>query len=411
MTSASPVGPASPERIVVVGGGLAGLRTVEELRAREYAGAVTLVGAEKRPPYDRPPLSKRVMKGELADTTLRDDLDALGAQVRLGEAATGFEPPVVQGSVVQGGVLRTHQGEHRFDRLVLATGATPVALPGTGRQRFLRTLDDALTLRGLLRPGLRLAIVGAGWIGAELATAAAAHGCQVTVLEAAAAPLTVAVGAEVGALTAPWYAAAGVELRLGQAVESVEPGGLALAGGGWLAADEIVTAVGVRPETGWLEGSDVAVDNGVAVDEQLRTSVPGVFAAGDCMAFWSLRYRRRLRFEHWDMALRAPAVLAGNLLGGTDAYDPVPYFWSEQFGRMIQYVGFHGGADRMILRGDPTAERWAVCWLAGDLLVALLTVSYPRDLAQGRRVIESGAPIDVARISDPTIPLRDAVRD
>jgi NADPH-dependent 2,4-dienoyl-CoA reductase/sulfur reductase-like enzyme len=366
---------------------------------------VTLVGAEKRPPYDRPPLSKRVMKGELADTTLRDDLDALGAQVRLGETATGFEPPVVND-----GVLRTDLGEHGFDRLVLATGATPITLPGTGRQRFLRTLDDALTLRGLLRPGLRLAIVGAGWIGAELATAAAAHGCQVTVLEAAAAPLTAAVGAEVGALTAPWYAAAGVELRLGQPVASVEPGGLALAGGGWLAADEIVTAVGVRPETGWLEGSDVAVDNGVAVDEQLRTSVPGVFAAGDCMAFWSLRYRRRLRFEHWDMALRAPAVLAGNLLGGTDAYDPVPYFWSEQFGRMIQYVGFHGGADRMILRGDPTAERWAVCWLAGDLLVALLTVSYPRDLAQGRRVIESGAPVDVARISDPAIPLRDAVR-
>jgi len=405
MTPTRPSGPARPERVVVVGGGLAGLRTVEELRARGYAGEVALVGAEKRPPYDRPPLSKRVMAGELADTTLRDSLDALGAELRLGETATGLEPPSLNG-----GVLRTDQGEHGFDQLVLATGATPVALPGRGRQRFLRTLDEALTLRGLLRPGLRLAIVGAGWIGAELATAAAAHGCQVTVLEAASAPLTAAVGAEVGALTAPWYGAAGVELRLGQPVESVEPGGLALAGGGWLAADEIVTAVGVRPEVGWLEGSGVALANGVAVDEQLRTSVPGVFAVGDCMAFWSLRYRRRLRFEHWDMALRAPAVLAGNLLGGTNAYDPVPYFWSEQFGRMIQYVGFHGGADRMILRGDPAAQRWAVCWLAGDLLVALLTVNFPRDLAQGRRVIESGTPVDPARLSDPGILLRDAVR-
>ncbi len=410
MTSASPENPAGPERIVVVGGGLAGLRTIEELRARGYAGAVTLVGAEKRPPYDRPPLSKRLMAGKLADTTLRDDLDTLGGELRLGETATGLEPPVVNGGAGSGGMLRTDQGEHGFDRLVLATGATPVALPGTGRQRFLRTLDEALTLRALLRPGLRLAIVGAGWIGAELATAAAARGCQVTVLEAAKAPLTAAVGAEVGALTAPWYAAAGVELRLDQPVESVELGGLALAGGGWLAADEIVTAVGVRPEVGWLDGSGVALDNGVVVDEQLRTSVPGVFAAGDCMAFWSLRYRRRLRFEHWDMALRAPAVLAGNLLGGTDAYDPVPYFWSEQFGRMIQYVGFHGGADRMILRGDPTAERWEACWLAGDLLVALLTVNFPRDLAQGRRVIESGTPVDAARLSDPGILVRDAVR-
>ncbi len=404
-TPVSPEIPASPERIVVVGGGLAGLRTVEELRARGYAGAVTLVGAEKRPPYDRPPLSKRLMTGELADTTLRDDLDALGAQLRLGEAATGLEP-----GDLRGGVLRTDRGGYGFDRLVLATGATPVALPGGGRQRFLRTLDEALTLRTLLRPGLRLAIVGAGWIGAELATAAAAHGCRVTVLEAAAAPLTAAVGAEVGALTAPWYAAAGVELRLRQPVESIEPGGLALAGGGWLAADEIVTAVGVRPEVGWLDGSGVVLDNGVAVDEQLRTSVPGVYAAGDCMAFWSRRYRRRLRFEHWDMALRAPAVLAGNLLGGTDAYDPVPYFWSEQFGRMIQYVGFHGGADRMILRGDPAADQWGACWLAGELLVALLTVSSPRDLAQGRRVIESGTPVDAARLSDPAIPVRDAVR-
>jgi 3-phenylpropionate/trans-cinnamate dioxygenase ferredoxin reductase component len=391
---------ASPERIVLAGGGLAGLRTLEVLRARGYSGAVTLVGAEKRLPYDRPPLSKRVMLGELEDTTLREDLHGLGGEVRLGETATGLEP----------GLLRTDQGEHRFDRLVLATGATPVALPGTGPQRFLRTLDEALTLRALLRPGLRLAIVGAGWIGAELATAAVAQGCRVTVVEAAAAPLTAAVGAEVGALTAPWYAAAGVELRLGQPVESVEPGGLALAGGGWLGADEMVTAVGVRPEVGWLKGSGVALDNGVAVDEQLRTSVPGVFAAGDCMAFWSLRYGRRLRFEHWDVALRSPDVLAGNLLGGTDAYDPVPYFWSEQFGRMIQYVGFHGAADRMILRGDPAERRWAACWLAGDLLVALLTVNFPRDLAQGRRVIESGTPVDAERLSDPAVLIRDAVR-
>jgi len=390
---------AGPERIVVVGGGLAGLRTVEELRARGFAGQVTLVGAETRPPYDRPPLSKRLMAGELADTTLREDLATLGMQLRLGETAAGLSP----------GVLRTDRGEHRFDRLVLATGATPVALPGRGRQWFLRTLDDALALRALLRPGLRLAIVGAGWIGAELATAAAAQGAQVTVLEAAAAPLAGAVGAKVGALTAGWYEEAGVELRLGQPVESVEPGGLALPGGGWLAADEVVTAAGVRPEVGWLDGSGVAIDRGVATDERLRTSLPGVFAVGDCAAFWSLRYRRRLRFEHWDVALQAPAVVAANLLGATNTYDPVPYFWSEQFGRMIQYVGFHGGADRMMLRGDPAARQWSVCWLAGDLLVALLAVNSPRDQIQARRVIQAAAPVDVARLSDPAIPVRDAV--
>jgi 3-phenylpropionate/trans-cinnamate dioxygenase ferredoxin reductase component len=394
----SPASSARPGRIVVVGGGLAGLRTAEELRAREYAGAVTLVGAEARPPYDRPPLSKRLMAGELDDTTLRDDLATLDVGVRLGETATGLDD----------GLLRTDRGEHEFDRLVLATGAEPVALPGPGPQRFLRTLDDALALRARLAPGLRLAIVGAGWIGAELATAAAARGCRVTVVEAAAAPLAAGVGAEVGALTAGWYEAAGVELRLRQPVESVQPGGLALAGGGWLAADEVITAVGVRPAVGWLEGSGIALDNGVAADERLRASRPGVFAVGDAAAFWSLRYRRRLRFEHWDVALRAPAVVAANLMGGTDTYDPVPYFWSEQFGRMMQYAGFHGDAERMVLRGDPAARRWGACWLASGRLVALLAVDSPRDLAQGRRLIEAAAAVDAGRLSDPEIPVRDA---
>lgn len=395
----SPASSASPERIVVAGAGLAGLRTVEELRAAGYTGTVTLVGAETRPPYDRPPLSKRLMTGELDDTTLRDDMHVLDVELCLGQAATGLAD----------GVLRAGRAEHRYDRLVLATGATPVALPGSGRQRFLRTLDDALALRALLRPGLRLAIIGAGWIGAELATAAAAAGCHVTVLEAAAAPLTAALGAELGGLTAPWYQEAGVELRLGEQVASVEPDGLALAGGGWLPADEVVTAVGVRPEVGWLDGSGITIDNGVAADEQLRTSLPGVFAVGDCMAFWSLRYRRRLRFEHWDVALRAPAVAAANLIGGAETYDPVPYFWSEQFGRMVQYIGFHGAAERMLLRGDPGERQWSVCWLAGDLLLALLAVNSPRDLAQGRRIIQAETPVDPGRLSDPGTPLRDAL--
>ena len=165
-------------------------------------------------------------------------------------------------------------------------------------------------------------MVGAGWIGAELATTAALRGCQVTVVEAASAPLAGALGAEVGSRTMPWYAAAGVELRLGQPVESVEPGGLVLPGGGWLAADEIVTAVGVRPEVSWLAGSGVQLENGVAVDEGLRSSVPGVYAAGDCAAFTSRRYRCRLRVEHWDSALHAPGVVAANILGGERGVRP-----------------------------------------------------------------------------------------
>jgi 3-phenylpropionate/trans-cinnamate dioxygenase ferredoxin reductase component len=413
------------ERVVIAGAGLAGLRTAEELRARGYEGAITMIGAERRPPYDRPPLTKKLMTGELDDTTLAADPAALGLDLRLAEAATGLSE----------GVLRTGRGEHPYDALVVATGAAPVGLPGTGRQCYLRTLDDALELRSALRPGTRLAIVGAGWIGAELATAAARRGCRVTVVEAAPAPLAGAIGAQVGSRTVAWYEAAGVDLRLSQPVESVEPGGLALAGGQWLAADRVVTAVGVRPETGWLAGSGLKLENGVAVDERLRTSVPGIYAAGDCAAFVSRRYRRRLRVEHWDSALHAPEVVAANILGGDEVYDPVPYFWSEQFGRMVQYAGHHSGADRLVWRGDPAGRQWTACWLsgarpgkhagagdsagagddagAGDLdaerLVALLTVGRPRDLLQGRRLIAAGQAVDPARLTDPGVAVRDAV--
>jgi NADPH-dependent 2,4-dienoyl-CoA reductase/sulfur reductase-like enzyme len=395
------------ERVVIAGAGLAGLRTAEELRGRGYPGAITMVGAEPRPPYDRPPLTKKFMTGQLDDTTLAADPAALGLDLRLDEAATG----------VDGGVLRTDRAEYPFDALVAATGAAPVGLPGGGGQRFLRTFDDARTLRDALLPGTRLAVVGAGWIGAELATTARARGCQVTVVEAAAAPLAGALGGDVGSVTVPWYADAGVDLQLGQPVESVEHDGLVLPGGGWLPADLTVVAVGVRPQVGWLAGSPVRLDNGVAVDGRLRASVPGVYAAGDCGAFASARYGRRLRVEHWDNALHAPRVVAANILGGDEIYDPVPYFWSEQFGRMVQYAGHHGAADRLIWRGDPAGREWAVCWLAGpgtadgdgERLVALLTVGRPRDLLQGRRVIAAGGAVDPARLADPGIPVRDAV--
>jgi 3-phenylpropionate/trans-cinnamate dioxygenase ferredoxin reductase subunit len=419
------------ERVVIAGAGLAGLRTAEELRSAGFTGSITMVGAERRPPYDRPPLTKKFMTGELDDTTLAADPAALRLDLRLGEAATGLGEAV----------LRTDRGEYGFDALVVATGASPARLPGSGPQRFLRTLDDALEIRSALRPGSRLVVVGAGWIGAELATAAARRGCQVTVVEAAQAPVAGALGAQVGAMMVPWYAESGVELRLGQPVEAVEPGGLALPGGGWLAADQIVTAVGVRPQIGWLAGSGVMLANGVAVDERLRTSVPGVYAAGDCAAFVSRRYRTRLRVEHWDSALHAPEVVAANILGADAVYDPVPYFWSEQFGRMVQYAGHHTSADRLVWRGDPAERQWAACWLSGpgsrvdaetadgagagseagarsgtgagtagaNRLVALLAVGRPRDLVQGRRLIGEGATVDPVRLADPVTAVRDTV--
>ncbi len=387
-----------PAKVVVVGAGLAGLRAAEELRARGYDGALTLIGAERRLPYDRPPLSKKLLTGDIDDTSLRPDLESLAVDVRLGEPAVELRDRIV----------RTSAAEYEWDALVLATGAVPVLLPGDGPQRVLRTADDALALRESLQPGVRLVIVGAGWIGAELATAATARGAVVTVLEAANAPLAAALGAEAGQATAAWYASAGVELRLGQSVAAIRTGGVALASGGFLAADVVVAAVGVRPAVSWLAGSGVRLENGIAADAQLRTSVPGVFAVGDCASFWSRRYQRRLRFEHWDIALHAPEVAAANILGENAEYNPVPYFWSEQFGRMVQYAGWHGAAERLIWRGDPAGAKWAACWLAGDRLVAALTVGLPRDLLQARRLIEAGSRVDPGKLADPGLALRDS---
>lgn len=384
--------------VVVVGAGLAGVRSVEALRARGFDGRVTLVGEEPHRPYDRPPLSKAVLLGE-ADSSFVDlDLEALAVDFRPGVAAKGLRE----------GVVETTEGEIAYDGLVIATGAEPVTLRGEGVQHVLRTLDDALELRSLLVPGAKVAIIGAGWIGAEVATAAVRAGCAVTVVEAAAAPLAHAVGADAGAHTVPWYDS--VDLRLDTMVSSVEPGGLDLVGGGWIEADVVVTGIGVRPSIEWLAGSDIDLHNGVVTDEHLRTSLPGVVAVGDCAAWWSRRFGTRLRVEHWDNALAAPEVAAATLLGEQAVYDPVPYFWSEQFGHMVQYAGHQADA-RLLLRGDPSAGgKWAICWLTGDdRLAAILTVDRPRDLVQGRRIVEGGQRLDPSRLKDPEVAVRDCV--
>ncbi|MFF0246739.1 NAD(P)/FAD-dependent oxidoreductase [Streptosporangium sandarakinum] len=382
---------------MVVGAGLAGVRSVEALRARGFAGTITLIGEERHRPYDRPPLSKAVLLGGTDSTVVDSDLGALEVSFRPGAAAKGLRP----------GVVETTEGELPYDGLVIATGARPVRLLGDGPQHVLRTIDDALGLRALFAPGVKVAVVGAGWIGAEVTTAARRAGCEVTVVEAADVPLAAALG-PVGAWTVPWYEQAGVDLRLGSAVASVDHGGLTLAGGSAVEADVVVTGVGVRPAVEWLAGSGIGLDDGVVTDEHLRTSLPGVVAVGDCAAWWSRRYGRRLRVEHWDNALNAPEVAVASLMGEEAVYDPVPYFWSEQFGHMVQYAGRHDGG-RMVMRGDPgTDPKWGACWVDDrDRLVAVLSVDRPRDLVQGRRLIEGGRPLDVERLADPAVALRD----
>jgi 3-phenylpropionate/trans-cinnamate dioxygenase ferredoxin reductase subunit len=388
------------DRVVVVGAGLAGARSVQELRAQGFRGQVVLLGVEAHLPYDRPPLSKELLLGRAHDPVLDVPWPQLDVELRLATRATGLRP----------GVVETDRAEVPYDGLVVATGARarlPPALQGP-QVHVLRTVDDARRLRAALRPGVRVVVVGAGWIGAEVATAAAAAGCACTVVEAASAPLAGALG-DVGAHTVPWYAAAGVELLLSRTVDAVEPGGVLLDAGDRLPAEVVVVGVGATPDTDWLDGTGLVLDHGLAVDEHLATSQPAVVGAGDCTARWSPRFATRLRVEHWDEALHAPTAAVATLLGRPTVHDPVPYFWSEQLGHRLQHVGHAAGADTVVHRGAPGApEGWSVGWLIGARLVALLAVDRPRDLAQARRRIADGAPVDRDRLADPAVPLKQA---
>ncbi|MBS2536844.1 FAD-dependent oxidoreductase [Catenulispora sp. NF23] len=386
------------ERVLVVGGGMAGLHTVRSLREKGFQGAITFLGAEQHAPYDRPPLSKAVLTGsgrateqEVGELAFAFDFAEAEVDCRFGERAVAWAP----------GVVSTETGvELRYDRLVVATGSEPIRL---GFGETLRTYEDAVRLRERINGGKPMAIVGAGWIGAEVATAARDAGTEVVIHEARERPLAAVFPPQVGEAMAGWYAQAGAALRCSDPVDGPPPG-----------TDHTLVAVGARPDTRWLgEAFHRAKDGSLLVSEHLETNVPGVFAVGDVAAYRSVRYGgRHIRVEHWDNALRGPQALVPNVLEGVGAavHDPVPYFWSEQFGRMVQYVGHHTSADRMVLRGDLAAATWSVCWLdPHGRLTAVLAVGRPRDLAQGRRLVTAAAVLDAARVADAGEALTSAV--
>ncbi|MFF7488153.1 NAD(P)/FAD-dependent oxidoreductase [Streptomyces luteogriseus] len=403
-------GSSAPWRVVVAGAGMAGVQTAVALREQGFAGDVILIGAEPHQPYDRPPLSKAVLLGKSEGSAFDVDFEALAIELRLGCEVLGLRPADHE--------LDTEDGVVPYDVLVVATGAEPVRLPGAEGVpgvHLLRTLDDAERLRPVLARRHDIVVVGAGWIGAEFATAAREAGCAVTVVEAAERPLAGALPAEVAAPMAGWYADAGAVLRTHARVEHVEPGAVVLDDGSRLPADAVVVGIGARPATAWLadSGIELGTHGEIVADEHLRSTVPDVYAVGDCASFPSGRYGERLLVHHWDNALQGPRTVAANIVGraageAPAVYDPVPYFWSEQFGRFVQYAGHHAAADTTLWRGDPSGPAWTVCWLRGERLVALLAVGRPRDLAQGRRLIESGVPMNPVLLTDPARPLKAA---
>ncbi|RSD10487.1 NAD(P)/FAD-dependent oxidoreductase [Amycolatopsis eburnea] len=369
--------------LVVVGASLAGLRAVEAARRTGYRGRIVLIGAEEHLPYDRPPLSKaflaaggpRAVEPFHTEEVLRE---VLGVELLLGASAEGLDLGSREVTVAGRAV--------RYDALVIATGATARTLPGA---RALRTAEDAVAVRDALDRGARTVVIGAGFIGSEVASAARARGLPVTIVEAAAVPLARAVGETAGAALAALHHEAGTELRLGAEVTGVTDGSVRLAGGEVLPADLVVAGIGAVPATGWLEGSGLVLherDRGVVCDATLSAGAPGVYAAGDVAHVASPLFGGLLRLEHWTNAAEQGAAAARHALDPAAArpLEAVPYFWSDWYGHRIQFVGTPD-ADEVVTAGDTTLYR------RGDRLVGALTVDRPREIMKHRRRIAGRA--------------------
>lgn len=397
--------------VVIVGASLAGLRCAEALRAEGFSGRILLVGEEEHLPYDRPPLSKQLLTGaweaDRVSLWKPERHDELAIELELGRRAVTLDLATREVELDDG---RRLSG----DAVVIATGASLRRLPGTeGRPHLhgLRTLDDALALRddlGSLEPGSSVVLIGAGFIGQEVASAAAASGQRVTILEGLELPLSPIVGDEVARLLLPLHEASGAELRcgvrvigIGPATEDARAGVVELEGGEAVPADLIVVGIGVDPATGWLEGSGLELSNGVVADEHLEAA-PGIFAIGDVVRFpWKGSGGDELvRIEHWQMAADQAIHAARSMLAGPDAvaFDVVPYFWSDQWGRKLQVLGHPSATDDVDLLMEPDDEhRFLAAYSRAGRLTGVLAVSRPRQLMAFRQLLADGAGIADAR--------------
>ncbi|WP_405392341.1 FAD-dependent oxidoreductase [Streptomyces sp. NBC_01102] len=362
-------------RIVVVGASAAGLAAAETLRREGYEGTVTLIGDEPHTPYDRPPLSKQILSGTWSteQLTLRPGtaLDALDLDLRLGTAATGLDLGSRE-------VLLADGTGARYDGLVVATGVRPRRLPGEGAH-VLRTLADAVALRDRLLPGRRLVVVGAGFLGAEAAAVARSLGAEVTLLEPAPVPLAHAVGEKVGQVLAEAHRDHGVDLRTGVTVVRADGSGVRLADGEVVEADDVLVAVGSVPNTEWLTGSGLTVDDGLVCDE-FSAAAPDVYGAGDVARWHNPLFGVPMRVEHRTNAAEQGMAAARNLLKplARRPFAPVPYFWSDQYGLKVQAYGRLRGHDEVaVVEGDLAGRRFLAAYRTGDRLAGVLAVGMP----------------------------------
>ncbi|MBU2668534.1 FAD-dependent oxidoreductase [Actinoplanes bogorensis] len=389
---------------VVVGGGLAGAKAVETLRGEGFDGPVTLIAAETDRPYERPPLSKGLLLGtdepESVFVHTQEWYDDHNVDLRLGVTVTAIDRDAR--------VVRTAGGDDiPYERLLLATGSSPRPLPVPGGERafLLRTLEDSHRISAAVTASTRVVVVGAGWIGLEVAAAARTRGAEVTVVGTGALPLQNVLGDEMGQMFADLHRAHGTELRLGTHVTEVTPTEVVLADGTRLPADVVIAGVGVTPNVALASGAGLATDDGVLVSPSLATSDPAIFAAGDIAAVEHAFLGRRIRVEHWDVAIHTGQAAARAMLGQPVAYDRLPYFFTDQYDLGMEYTGVAPADAEVVVRGDVAGREFIAFWLVDGRVAAGMNVNVWDVADQIGDLIRSRAVVDPKRLADSSIEL------
>jgi len=407
--------PSRPFVIVIAGASLAGAKAAETLRAEGFDGRVVLLGEEAERPYERPPLSKDYLRGEadgkpyVHDESFYADQDI---ELRTGTRVEAIDPGASAVTLAGGETLQ-------FDQLLITTGAEPrrVPIPGADGDRvhLLRSTADSDAIRARIEAGGHLVTIGAGWIGSEVAASARQRGCEVTILEMASVPLERVLGPELGAFYRDVHTKHGVTFVGDAQIEAIEPGadgvGVRLGDGRVIDADFVVAGVGVQPRVALAEAAGLAVDNGILVDEHLRTSAPAIFAAGDVANLQHPFFGERIRVEHWHNALEQGPAAARAMLGREEPYDRIPYFFSDQYDVGMEYAGHARTWDRVVFRGDPEGGEFIAFWVAGDRVLAGMNVNVWDVTDAIQALVRSRAPVDNARLADPDTPLEDLAAD
>ncbi|MEE9248969.1 MAG: FAD-dependent oxidoreductase [Dehalococcoidia bacterium] len=406
---------AAKESYVIVGANLAGGSAAEALRREGFDGLIHLIGREPDRPYDRPPLSKEYLRGEKEREKLffkpPEFYDEQEIDLRLGTGATGLDPVEQTVELDTGETLR-------YDKLLLATGGRirKLNVPGTDLEEvyYLRTIGNSQRLAESINRSRKAVVVGAGFIGSEVAASCRMKGLDVTLLEIEPVPLRHVLGDELGEIYADIHRGHGVDLHLSEGITEIQGHRRAerviTSSGASIDCDLVLIGVGVAPQTRLVDGTGIEVDNGIVVDEYCRTSLPHIFAAGDVANWWHPGLGQRLRVEHWDNALNQGAAAARSMLGRQEPYAPLLYFWSDQYDLNIQYLGHAVKWDHIIYRGDPQEQKFTAFFMDGGLVLAALVVNRFRDLRPTRTLIGQKVRVDEKQLADESTDLKQMVR-